>query len=153
MSLVKPTSLFRSGFEFRIFLLLDWLTYKFALLFTHSWRVNSWIHTFPQGISIMWNANSFDQDLNWGCRVHFLQQQSLYYATSENVLITLTKALDCGLEVRKFKIQSCYYVHFWERYETPYFPSYGLNSTITVVVVYILTILRVYKYTREHNQL
>ena len=24
--------------------------------FTHSWRENNWIHTFPKGISAMWNA-------------------------------------------------------------------------------------------------
>ena len=27
-------------------------------LFTHNWGENSWIHTFPKGISTMWNANS-----------------------------------------------------------------------------------------------
>ena len=27
-----------------------------ALLFTHNWRENNWIHTFPKGISAMWNA-------------------------------------------------------------------------------------------------
>ena len=26
--------------------------------FTHSWRENNWIHTFPKGISSMWNAIS-----------------------------------------------------------------------------------------------
>ena len=25
----------------------------------HSWRENSWIHTFPKGISAIWNVNSF----------------------------------------------------------------------------------------------
>ena len=29
-----------------------------ALLFTHNWRENNWIHTFPKGISAMWNAIS-----------------------------------------------------------------------------------------------
>ena len=24
--------------------------------FTYSWRENNWIHTFPKGISAMWNA-------------------------------------------------------------------------------------------------
>ena len=28
-----------------------------ALLFTHSWRENNWIHTFSNGISAMWSAN------------------------------------------------------------------------------------------------
>ena len=42
-----------------------------VLLFTHSWRENNWIHTFPKGISAMWNANSLVQDLNSCRRVHF----------------------------------------------------------------------------------
>ena len=40
-------------FEFRVFFLLDWLPYKgkksqSAQVFTHSWRENNWIHTFPR---------------------------------------------------------------------------------------------------------
>ena len=42
-----------------------------ALLFTHSWRENSGIHTFPKGIKNMWNANSLDQDLNPDPCLHF----------------------------------------------------------------------------------
>ena len=45
-----------------------------ALLFTHSWRENNWIHTFPKSISAMWNAISLVQDLNSCRRVHFLQR-------------------------------------------------------------------------------
>ena len=45
-----------------------------ALLFTHSWRENNWIHTFPKGLSAMWNAISLVQDLNSCCRVHFLRR-------------------------------------------------------------------------------
>ena len=45
-----------------------------ALLFTHSWRENNWIHTFPKGISAMWNAISLVQDLNSCRRVHFLRR-------------------------------------------------------------------------------
>ena len=43
-------------FEFRVFLLLDLLsyfTYISALLFSNSLRDNSWIHTFPKGIIAM----------------------------------------------------------------------------------------------------
>ena len=32
--------------------------------FTHTLRKNSWIHTFPQNISAMWNVNWLVQDLN-----------------------------------------------------------------------------------------
>ena len=42
--------------------------------FTHSWRENNWIHTFPKGISAMWNAISLVQDLNSCRRVHFLRR-------------------------------------------------------------------------------
>ena len=45
-------------FEFRVFCLLDLLPYQgwrtqSALLFTHSWRENNWIHTFPKGIILV----------------------------------------------------------------------------------------------------
>ena len=50
----------------------------------------------------------------------------------------MVKAIDCGIVVREFVLQSRYYVHFrakypWERYEPPYPPNYGLNSTTTVL--------------------
>ena len=45
-----------------------------VLLFTHSWRENNWIHTFPKGISAMWNAISLIQDLNSCHCVHFLRR-------------------------------------------------------------------------------
>ena len=50
-------------FEFRLFLLLVWLpdqgqSTQSALLFTHCWRENNWIHTFPKGISAMWNESA-----------------------------------------------------------------------------------------------
>ena len=49
----------------------------------------------------------------------------------------MVKAMDCGIVISEFKLQSCYYVpdkYTWERYEPPYPPSYGLNSTITVLL-------------------
>ena len=66
-------------FEFRVFLFLDWLTYKSyrahsTLLFTHRWRENSWIHTFLKDISAMWNTNSLFKNLNSGYNVCFLQR-------------------------------------------------------------------------------
>ena len=57
-------------FEFRVLPLQD----KPALLFTHSWRENNWIHTFPKDISAMWNAISLVQDLNSCHRAHFLRR-------------------------------------------------------------------------------
>ena len=66
-------------FEFRVFFLLDQLSYqgqKYSLpyYFTHSWREMSWIHTFPKVINAIWNANSLVQALNLGYCGYFLQQ-------------------------------------------------------------------------------
>ena len=68
-----------NGFEFRVFLLLDYLPNQgwrtqSTLLFTHCWRENNWIHIFPKGISAMRNAISLAQDLNSCRRVHFLRR-------------------------------------------------------------------------------
>ena len=51
----------------------------------------------------------------------------------------MVKAMDCGIVVSEFILQSRYYVHFWtkypwESYEPPYPSSYGLNSTTTVLL-------------------
>ena len=45
-----------------------------TLLFIHSWWENIWIHTFPKGISAMWNAIRLVKDLNKCRRVHFLRR-------------------------------------------------------------------------------
>ena len=71
-------------FEFRVFLFLDWLPNlgwrpQSALLFTHNWKEDIWIHTFPKGVSAMWNANSPVQDLNSCCHVHFQQWYQLHH--------------------------------------------------------------------------
>ena len=45
--------------------------------------------------------------------------------------------MDCGIVVREFVLQSRYFVHFRANtvgYEPPYPPSYGLNSTTTVLL-------------------
>ena len=43
----------------------------------------------------------------------------------------MVKAMDCGIVVREFVLQSRYYVHFrTNTLEPPYPPSYGLNSTV-----------------------
>ena len=36
-----------------------------ALLFIYSWRQNSWIHTFPKGISVMLNTNNRSNIGTW----------------------------------------------------------------------------------------
>ena len=45
----------------------------------------------------------------------------------------MVKAMDCKIVVSEFVLQSRYYVHFRARYEPPYPPCYGLNSTTTVL--------------------
>ena len=56
-------------FEFRVFLLLDWLpkhgwSKQSILLFNQCWIENYWIHPFPKSITPVWNSNSLIQDLN-----------------------------------------------------------------------------------------
>ena len=36
--------------------------------------------------------------------------QTPYWGCPRGVMV---KALDCGIVVREFVLQSCYYVHFW----------------------------------------
>ena len=50
-----------------------WRT-QFALQFTHNWKENNWIQTFPKGISAMWNEISLVQDLKSCRHVHFLRR-------------------------------------------------------------------------------
>ena len=42
--------------------------------------------------------------------------------------------MDCGIVVSEFVLQSRYYVHFRNGMNPPYPPSYGLNSTTTVLL-------------------
>ena len=48
----------------------------------------------------------------------------------------MAKAMDCGIVVSEFVLQSRSLSgkYPWERYEPPYPPSYGLNSTTTVLL-------------------
>ena len=51
----------------------------------------------------------------------------------------MVKALACGIIVSKFKLQLLYYVNFrtntvGKGMNPPYPPSYGLNSTTTVLL-------------------
>ena len=55
------------------------------------------------------------------------------------LVVVMVKAMDCGIVVREFVLQSRYYVHFranilGKGIEPPYPPSYGLNSTSTVLL-------------------
>ena len=51
----------------------------------------------------------------------------------------MVNAMDCGIVVNKFVLQSCYYVHFQvntlgKGMNPPYPPNYGLNSTTNVLL-------------------
>ena len=61
---------------------------------------------------------------------------NLYWGSPRGVMV---KAMDCGIVVPEFVLQSRYLRSLsgkypWERYEPPYPPSYGLNSTTTVLL-------------------
>ena len=50
----------------------------------------------------------------------------------------MVKAMDCGIVYKRVRIpvallRSLSDKYLWERYEPPYPPSYGLNSTTTVL--------------------
>ena len=84
-----------------------------SLLFTHSWRENNWIHTFPKGISAMWNAISHVQDLKSCRRVHFLQRWPLHHGhLSDACLVDLV--LRHIKTFRLFNDKSCKIVHLNE---------------------------------------
>ena len=44
----------------------------------------------------------------------------------------MVKAMDCGIVISEFVLQSRSGKYPWERYEPPYPPSHGLSSTTTV---------------------
>ena len=51
----------------------------------------------------------------------------------------MVKVMDCRIVVREFVLQSRYYVPFWANtlgkgMNPPYPPSYGLNSTTTILI-------------------
>ena len=62
--------------------------------------------------------------------------KQIYVGCPRDVMV---KAMDCRIVVCEFELQSRYYVHFrarypWEKYEPPYPPNDGLNSTTTVLL-------------------
>ena len=46
--------------------------------------------------------------------------------------LDVANVLDRCLEVSELELQSCYYVHFWKKYELSYLPSNELNSISSV---------------------
>ena len=72
-------------FEFRVFLLLEWLPYlvkraKSTLILTHTWREYNWIHICTKSIDPLENTNSLFLDLNLDCHIHLHWQYSIYHA-------------------------------------------------------------------------
>ena len=67
---------------------------------------------------------------------HLFAQNRLMGGGPRGVMV---KAMDCGIVVSEFILQSRYCVHFWTNtlgkgVNLPYPPSYGLNSTTTVLL-------------------
>ena len=48
--------------------------------YTHFWRENNWINTFPNDISAAWNAISLVQD--WTCVTVYISYDDNHYITS-----------------------------------------------------------------------
>ena len=49
--------------------------------------------------------------------------------------IVMAYMRDCKIIVSRFKPHSCYYFHFWEKYDPPYpHPNYRLNSAATILL-------------------
>ena len=73
----------------------------------------------------------------WPLTVRFYYTHQKLKACPRGVMV---KAMDCRIVVSEFVLQSRYFVHFRantlgkERYEPLYPPSYGLNSTTTVLL-------------------
>ena len=67
--------------------------------------------------------------------LYYLSNNTMYLGCPRGVMV---KAMDCGIVVRAFVLQSRYYVHFWANtlgkgMNPPSPPSYRLNSTTTVL--------------------
>ena len=70
----------------------------------------------------------------------------------------MVKAMDCGIVVSEFELvllRSLSGKYPWERYEHPYPPSYGLNSTTTALLGEQIWHLIIYKGSyaiKQRNQ-
>ena len=59
-----------------------------ALLFTQSWREINWIHTFPKGISAMWNEmQSFSSRIWTRVAVCISYDDNHYTTVTSNIYI------------------------------------------------------------------
>ena len=76
----------------------------------------------------------------WTRIANFISFDDNHLTKTVNVLmrgvLLMVKAMDCGIVVSEFVLQSCYYVHYrvitrMERYDPP---RYGLDSTTTVLL-------------------
>ena len=117
-------------FGFKVFLLLDWLPNpslrtKSALLFNHSWRDNKRIHTFPKGISALWNAVS---SRIWTRRrhVHFLRKLPLHHGHFLLKLLASSFFGHCPSYIFGIVSVFTWRQYSWDRYQSKYFPyNYG----------------------------
>ena len=73
-----------------VFLLLDWLSNKFALINTHTWWENRWIHAFAKDISLKWNTSS----LNFDYQVHFTTMV-ITLLLNHPYLLTVHNTINC----------------------------------------------------------
>ena len=109
-----------------VFLLLGRFPYqgqRTSLLFTHCWKLNCWIHTFPK-----WNSNSHFQDFNPGHRIYFLQR----YPYSKQPSVTAYKDI---------KPLGCFNYH-------DFMPWKNQGLFVFILKIYLCTVSSV--YTKQH---
>ena len=102
-----------------------------ALLFTHSWRENNWIHTFPKGISAMWNAINLVPDLNSYRRVHFYNDNR--YPTGASKMSRYLPTQSAGSEE---------YTHWWIR-------NSSITTALNMTLNYLIVGLHSWSFTNE----
>ena len=72
----------------------------------HSWRENSWIHPFPNSISVMWNINCLIQEIELGSMIPFPMMVIFMLSFCSQIWCTgfhaLFKKIDCQSEKKMF---------------------------------------------------
>ena len=91
-------------FEFRVFLLLDQLPHQgwrtqSALLFTHSWRENNWIHTFP----MLCEMQSVSSRI-WTCVAVSISNDDNHYTTGTSFNLSIYLSPHSSSWLRHFNL-------------------------------------------------
>ena len=91
----------------------------------HSWKENSWNHTFPKVINTTWNLSSLIQDSNSRCPVHFLWSN---HYTTNSPIICMFVSIDVRARVSpSLSVCVCAFVRVY------YFLSIGFLFIVDIV--------------------